>query len=99
MVDGLTARIDRAERDADAHEAVMAVHEREHAELARRVRLLETELDVLRRERIDAYARWWNAREDRDRTRHIARRLRRRLQRLRRRLPVVGGCADGYVEG
>ncbi|PSK96596.1 hypothetical protein CLV63_111192 [Murinocardiopsis flavida] len=63
----------------------MEVFGREHAAVDRKVREIEAELEELRRRRVEAYAEWWNAREDRDRSLHIARRLRRRLERARRR--------------
>ncbi|MBB4930172.1 chromosome segregation ATPase [Lipingzhangella halophila] len=91
----LAAQLRRAECDAGAHEADMAVFERDHADIDTRVERLEAELSALRQRRIEAYARWWNAREDRDRSLHIARRLRRRLERTRRRLRYLEGYAGG----
>ncbi|ASU84990.1 hypothetical protein CDO52_21290 [Nocardiopsis gilva YIM 90087] len=95
-VESVAARLRGVELKAQEHEADMAVFERDHTALDLRVKRLEGELEDLRRQRIEAYARWWNTREDRDRALHIARRLRRRLERVRRRRlrPV-----DGYAEG
>ncbi|WP_393916491.1 hypothetical protein [Halostreptopolyspora alba] len=95
QADDIAAQLRRAECDAGAHEVDMAIFERDHADIEARVEQLETELSVLRQRRIEAYARWWHAREDRDRARHIARRLRRRLERTRRRLRYMEGLAGG----
>ncbi|TDQ49293.1 hypothetical protein EV190_11690 [Actinorugispora endophytica] len=94
VLDGLTAEVNRVELQAETCERALGVYQRDHAELDRRVRRLETELEELRRARIEAYSRWWDTREDRDRAVHVARRLRRRLERLRRRLSCQG-LAEG----
>ncbi|MBB6170699.1 chromosome segregation ATPase [Nocardiopsis mwathae] len=95
-IESVAARLRSAELKAQEHEADMAVFERDHTALDARVKRLESELEDLRHRRIEAYARWWNTREDRDRSLHIARRLRRRLERARRRrLRAVGGYAEG----
>ncbi|WP_046471498.1 hypothetical protein [Allosalinactinospora lopnorensis] len=91
QAEDIVAQLRRAECEAGAYEADMAVFERDHAELDRCVQRLEAELSALRQRRIEAYARWWNAREDRDRSLHIARRLRRRLERVRRRFRSLEG--------
>ncbi|WP_150242267.1 hypothetical protein [Nocardiopsis quinghaiensis] len=83
--EGLTERLVSAEREAGFHERDMSVFERERIDLEHRVNRMEAELEALRKRRLEAYARWWNARDDRDRARHVCRRLRRRIDRTRRR--------------
>lgn len=85
QVASLAAEVGRLEADAARNERKMEEHEAEHTEWGNRVARLERELDSARGERIAAYGRWWQAREDRNRALHVARRLRRRLARLRRR--------------
>lgn len=75
----------QAEQEAEARTADMAAYQRDHIDLDHLVRRLEAELEDLRQRRVEAYARWWNAREDRDRTLYVCRRLRRRLARIQRR--------------
>ncbi|WP_067962756.1 hypothetical protein [Nocardiopsis trehalosi] len=82
---GVAARLRRLEEEADRHDTALDRHRRAHGELDVRVRRLEVELEELRRERLEAFTGLWNARQDRDRCRHVARRLRRRAERLRRR--------------
>lgn len=82
--EGLTERLVSAEREAGVHERDMSMLERERIDLEHRVNRMEAELEALRRRRLEAYARWWNARDDRDRARHVCRRLRRRIERTRR---------------
>lgn len=105
------ARLRRVEEEAGARAGSMEVYGREHAAVDRKVREIEAELEDLRRRRIETYAEWWNAREDRDRSLHIARRLRRRLERARRRGAEIEVAPeqerstgrsfdlDGYAEG
>ncbi|RCV51113.1 hypothetical protein DEF23_16185 [Marinitenerispora sediminis] len=95
VVDVLSARIRHAELAARDFEDAMLEHQRDHTHLQGEVRRLEAELAELRANRIEAYARWWNARDDRDRQLHIARRLRRRLDRVQRRGRSVTGRAEG----
>ncbi|MEV2275234.1 hypothetical protein AB0I72_06575 [Nocardiopsis sp. NPDC049922] len=83
--EGLTDRLIRAEREAHTHERDMSEFERERIDLEHRVVRMEAELEALRRRRLEAYARWWHARDDRDRALHVCRRLRRRISRTRRR--------------
>ncbi|MGI5120816.1 hypothetical protein ACQEU5_14950 [Marinactinospora thermotolerans] len=99
MVDELVARLERAEGDVRACEAVMAEWWRRHAEIQKRVQQMETELAGLRQERIDVYARWWDAREAHSRGRLLVRRLRRRLEQARRRCPAPGGHPEGEQDG
>ncbi|GAB3454486.1 hypothetical protein GCM10027570_34710 [Streptomonospora sediminis] len=89
----MAVRLRRVQREADECDAALAGLERAHAEVQRRVEAAEAELEELRQERIKAFERFWAAREQRDRARHVARRLRRRLQRLHRRLRPFEGCA------
>lgn len=84
--DRVAAQLRRFETEADEHDANLPPLERTHNELDERVRELEAELERLRHARLEAYAEWWHTREDRDRARHIARRLRRRLDRVQCRL-------------
>lgn len=86
--DGNQALNDRlldAEREAGFHERDMSAFERERIDLEHRVTRMEAELEALRQRRLEAYARWWNARDDRDRALHVCRKLRRRVDRARRR--------------
>ncbi|MFV2194580.1 hypothetical protein [Nocardiopsis sp. LOL_012] len=83
--EGLAERLTSAEREANRHEHDMSEFERERIDLEHRVNRMEAELENLRQRRLEAYARWWNARDDRDRALHLCRRLRRRIDRLRRR--------------
>lgn len=83
--EGLTDRLDSAEREAGFHERDMSSFERERIDLEHRVTRMEAELEALRQRRLEAYARWWNARDDRDRARHVCRKLRRRIDRTRGR--------------
>ena len=83
--EGLTDRLVSAEREAGFHERDMSVFERERIDLEHRVNRMEAELEALRKRRLEAYARWWNARDDRDRALHVCRRLRRRIDRTRGR--------------
>jgi chromosome segregation ATPase len=85
VAEGLTERLVRAEREAGYHERDMSAFQRERIDLEHRVARMEAELEALRRRRLEAYARWWNARDDRDRALHVCRRLRRRIDRGRRR--------------
>ncbi|GAB2490620.1 hypothetical protein [Nocardiopsis aegyptia] len=85
VAEGLTERLIRAEREAGFHERDMSAFQRERIDLEHRVARMEAELEALRRRRLEAYARWWNARDDRDRALHVCRRLRRRIDRGRRR--------------
>lgn len=94
VLDGLIAEVNRAEAQAKTCDRVLDVYERDHTNLERRMRRAEAELEELRQARIDAYTRWWNAREERDRARHVARRLRRRLERLRRRQHSCPGLVE-----
>ncbi|QBI53194.1 hypothetical protein [Streptomonospora litoralis] len=91
-IHGVAARLRRVQREADECEAALVGLERAHADIQRRVEETEAELEELRRRRIDAYERFWTTREQRDRARHVSRRLRRRLQRLHRRLRPFDGC-------
>ncbi|MFD6098667.1 hypothetical protein ACFVWN_21625 [Nocardiopsis flavescens] len=84
-------RLFNAERDAGFHERDMSAFERERIDLEHRVNRMEAELEALRQRRLEAYARWWNARDDRDRALHVCRKLRRRVDRARRR----GGEEEG----
>lgn len=79
--EGVAARLRKAEHDAQACQEVLADYDRDHRDLEERVERLEAELAEARRQKLEAFARWWNCREDRDRARHVARRLRRRLDR------------------
>ena len=81
----LNDRLLDAEREAGGHERDMSMFERERIDLEHRVARMEAELEALRQRRLEAYARWWNARDDRDRALHVCRRLRRRVDRARRR--------------
>ncbi|WP_159940185.1 MULTISPECIES: hypothetical protein [unclassified Nocardiopsis] len=81
----LTERLLSAEREAGFHERDMSVFERERIDLEHRVNRMEAELEALRKRRLETYARWWNARDDRDRALHLCRKLRRRIDRTRRR--------------
>ncbi|MDT0327525.1 hypothetical protein [Nocardiopsis lambiniae] len=83
--EALTERLLAAEREAGFHERDMSAFERERIDLEYRVTRMEAELEALRQRRLEAYARWWNARDDRDRVLHICRRLRRRVDKARRR--------------
>ncbi|MCY9782583.1 hypothetical protein KIK06_01605 [Nocardiopsis sp. EMB25] len=85
VTEGLTERLISAEREASTHERDMSEFERERIDLEHRVVRMEAELEALRRRRLEAYARWWNARDHRDRALHVCRRLRRRIDRTRRR--------------
>ena len=82
--DGLVDRLKDAENDAGSHERDMSEFERERIDLEHRVTRMEAELDSLRKRRLEAYARWWNARDGRDRALHVCRKLRRRIDRTRR---------------
>lgn len=81
----LAERLRDADRDAQFHERDMSEFERERIDLEYRVNRMEAELESLRRRRLEAYARWWNARDERDRARHVCRKLRRRMDRSRRK--------------
>lgn len=83
--EGLNDRLLSAEREAGFHERDMSAFERERIDLEHRVNRMEAELDSLRKRRLEAYARWWNARDDRDRARHVCRRIRRKIDKTRRR--------------
>ncbi|MES0833257.1 MULTISPECIES: hypothetical protein [Nocardiopsidaceae] len=83
--EALSARLADAEREAGFHERDMSSFERERIDLEHRVTRMEAELEALRQRRLEAYARWWNARDDRDRALHVCRRLRRRIDRSRGR--------------
>ncbi|WP_432707463.1 hypothetical protein [Nocardiopsis ansamitocini] len=85
MLDGLAAEADRVEHQVEACGQVLVGYERDRIELEQQVRQLEAQLETIRQARIEAYTRWWNAREDRDRALHLARRLRRRIDRAQRR--------------
>lgn len=88
--DGVAARLRKAEADERSCEDVLGDYDRAHRELEERVERLEAELAEARRQKLEAFARWWNCREDRDRARHVARRLRRRLKRMHRREAARG---------
>lgn len=81
----LAERLRDADRNAQFHERDMSEFERERIDLEYRVNRMEAELESLRRRRLEAYARWWNARDERDRARHVCRKLRRRIDRFRRK--------------
>ncbi|MBB6120519.1 hypothetical protein [Nocardiopsis algeriensis] len=81
----LADRLRTAEREVGLHERDMSEFESERIDLEHRVARMEAELESLRRRRLEAYARWWNARDDRDRALHTCRRLRRRIDKARRR--------------
>lgn len=83
--EGLAGRLRDADRDAWFHERDMSEFERERIDLEYRVNRMEAELESLRKKRLEAYARWWNARDGRDRARHVCRKLRRRIDRSRRK--------------
>ncbi|SIO91245.1 hypothetical protein [Nocardiopsis sp. JB363] len=83
--EGLTDRLLSAEREAGFHERDMSSFERERIDLEHRVNRMEAELESLRKRRLEAYARWWDARDDRDRARHVCRRIRRKIDKMRRR--------------
>ena len=83
--EGLAERLRDADRSAQFHERDMSEVERERIDLEYRVNRMEAELESLRRRRLEAYARWWNARDERDRARHVCRKLRRRIDRSRRK--------------
>lgn len=85
MTENLTERLLSAEREAGFHERDMSSFERERIDLEHRVNRMEAELESLRKRRLESYARWWNARDDRDRARHLCRRLRRKIDKMRRR--------------
>ncbi|WP_192826349.1 hypothetical protein [Nocardiopsis chromatogenes] len=89
--DGVAARLRKAESDERSCQDVLGDYDRAHRELEERVERLEAELAEARRQKLEAFARWWNCREDRDRARHVARRLRRRLKRIHRREIARGG--------
>ncbi|MDA2807843.1 hypothetical protein [Nocardiopsis suaedae] len=91
--DGVAARLRKAESDERSCQDVLGDYDRAHRELEERVERLEAELAEARREKLEAFARWWNCREDRDRARHVARRLRRRLKRIHRRETARGRAA------
>ncbi|MDA8372106.1 MAG: hypothetical protein M0026_19885 [Nocardiopsaceae bacterium] len=93
--ESVAAQLRRTECEIGEHEAALTIFKHAHRELDQRVRRMEEDLETLRRERLEAYVRWWNEREDRDRARHVARRLRRRLHRVRRRIRPMGGYAEG----
>ncbi|WP_017611279.1 hypothetical protein [Nocardiopsis xinjiangensis] len=82
--DGLVDRLKDAENDAGCYERDMSEFERERIDLEHRVNRMEAELDSLRKRRLETYARWWNARDGRDRALHVCRKLRRRIDRTRR---------------
>lgn len=82
--EGLADRLKDAEHDAGRHERDMSSFERERIDLEHRVNRMEAELESLRKRRLEAYAQWWNARDDRDRALHVCRKLRRRIDRTRR---------------
>ncbi|MDA2811093.1 hypothetical protein O4J56_10635 [Nocardiopsis sp. RSe5-2] len=94
--DGVAARLRKAESDERSCQDVLGDYDRAHRELEERVERLEAELAEARRQKLEAFARWWNCREDRDRARHVARRLRRRLKRIHRREAARGraGAVD-----
>ncbi len=83
--DSVAARLNIAECEAEEYQNRLAELDRAHRDLEERVMRLENELTAARQDRLEAFTRWWNCREDRDRARHIARRLRRRLDRAARR--------------
>lgn len=78
-------RVSRLEADAQSHSEVMDTYRGLHGELDRQVEKLESELAAARQERLEAYNRWWRAREDHNRASFLAIRLRRRLARWQRR--------------
>ncbi|MFC4560729.1 hypothetical protein ACFO4E_02540 [Nocardiopsis mangrovi] len=83
------ARLRHAESEAERFAASAMAHREAHSELDRRVQTLEAELAALRHERLQLCAQWFDARDDRDRHQHVARRMRRKLGRLRRRAPLA----------
>jgi chromosome segregation ATPase len=83
--EGLDERLHSAEREAGSHERDMSSFERERIDLEHRVSRMEAELESLRKRRLEVYARWWNARDDRDRARHVCRRLRKKIDKARKR--------------
>ncbi|MBV2363201.1 hypothetical protein ACFPZ0_06065 [Streptomonospora nanhaiensis] len=91
QIHGIAARLRKVQREADEREAALIGLERVHTDIQRQVQRAEEELAELRRRRIEAYSRWWAVREERDRARHVARRLRRRLERLHHRPRPFGG--------
>lgn len=86
-MDALLAEINHAELQVETCNRVLEERWREHADLESRLQRMEAELAELRQARIEAYSRWWETRESRDRALHVARRLRRRLDRMRGRPP------------
>ena len=85
-VDELLAEISRAELQVETCNRALEVRAREHADLQ--------SLAELRQARIEAYSRWWETRESRDRALHVARRLRRRLNRMRHRSADASPAMD-----
>jgi len=94
-LDALLAEVNRAELRAETCSRALAERDREHSALEARLRRLEAELAELRQARIEAYSRWWETREERDRALHVARRLRRRLARMSRRLAAQPSLTGG----
>ncbi|MDT0305279.1 hypothetical protein [Streptomonospora wellingtoniae] len=90
-IHGVAVRLRRVQREADECDAALVGLERAHADLQRRVADAEVELEALRQQRLDAFEHFWVTREQRDRARHLSRRLRRRLHRLHRRTRVFDG--------
>ncbi|WP_222936767.1 hypothetical protein [Streptomonospora sp. PA3] len=88
----MAVRLRQVQREADECDAALVGLERAHAEIQRKVEAAEAEVEALRRQRIEAYERFWVVREQRDRARHVSRRLRRRLERMHRRLRPFEGC-------
>jgi len=93
-VDELLAEISRAELQVETCNRALEVRAREHADLQSRLMRMEAELAELRQARIEAYSRWWETRESRDRALHVARRLRRRLNRMRHRSADASPAMD-----
>jgi hypothetical protein len=91
-------RVRRLETEARRHEETMASYGEIHAELDRRAEKLESELEAVRRDRLEAYNHWWAARESHNRALHLAGRLRRRLRRCLRRRRQRGLDCGGAVE-
>ncbi|WP_460854945.1 hypothetical protein [Nocardiopsis coralliicola] len=84
-VDHVALRLQQAETEAETHHGRLSEFDRAHRVLEERVEHLESELAEAKRARLEAFARWFNCREDRDRARFVARRLRRRLDRRRKK--------------
>lgn len=94
-IHGVAARLRRVQREADECDEALAELERAHGELQRQVEEAEQRADELRRQRMEAFERFWVTREQRDRARHVSRRLHRRLQRLQRRIRPSESWAGG----